>query len=164
MRRRKIRHHDIGASQYSPFPSVRSKCGQGSGSRYQCRGMHQPEDRKQLQRQLHISRRKRGKRSIVMRKKRSHAYHLRLKPFDEENVFYQMVHRLVRTAHHDSGSHLIAYLFQPVQALQPMGKGHLRRMKPVIMPFVAGFVPQQIAVGTCQEETFVGFPRFLAQG
>ncbi len=41
-----------------------------------------------------------------------------------------------------------------------MGKGHLRRMKPVIMPFVAGFVPQQIAVGTCQEETFVGFPRF----
>ena len=42
-----------------------------------------------------------------MRKKRSHAYHLRLKPFDEENIFYQMVHRLVRTAYHDSGSHLL---------------------------------------------------------
>lgn len=28
MRRRKIRHHDIGASQYSLLLSVRSKCGQ----------------------------------------------------------------------------------------------------------------------------------------
>ena len=98
-----------------------------------------------------------------MRQERTDADHLGAEFLDEDKVFHQMVDGLSRTAHHDAGSHLVADALQVVQAAQPVVEGEGCRMQLAVVVGVVGFVAQQVAVGTCAEEAFVGFGGFFSQ-
>ena len=74
-----------------------------------------------------------------------------------------MVKRLSRTSHHNARACLIACFFQPLQTFQPVFARHRFGVQHAVMGGVVCFMAQQIAVGSCAEQSFVFLSLHLAQ-
>ena len=75
-----------------------------------------------------------------------------------------MLRRLPRTAHHDSRSCLVADFLELPQVLHAVVEGHRDRMELCVVFACGRFMTQQVAVGSCPVETFVGFAGAFAEG
>ena len=76
--RRKIWHHHVGSSHYSPLPPQRMERTQRRSGRKQHMRVYQPYDREESQRGLHTALRLVSKRGVVGWYERTYADHVRL--------------------------------------------------------------------------------------
>ena len=98
--------------------SVPHQCGEGCGGGYQHVWIDEAEDGNQFQCHLRAARFLVCHRCVMLRNKRSDANHLRPQLFDEQDVIHQIVNRLAPGANHYARACLIAYVFEPQQAVQ----------------------------------------------
>ena len=66
----------------------------------------------------------------------AYAHHLRPEAAYELQVGVERVKCLVRRAHHESASHLVACLLEFLEAVHAVLPGHLRRMQAGIVRYV----------------------------
>ena len=81
--------------------------------------------------------------------------HLRTELFDEEYVFYQMIHCLPGASHHDARTRLESDSLQVVQTAEPVGERHALGMQCPVMLRIVRFVAEQVPVCSGPKKTFV---------
>ena len=147
-RRGQVGHDHVGPGLHAqgPAPGVQGR--QGRGGRQQHRRQRQPDQGQKHQRVLQRPRLLPAEGRVMLGQEGADAHHLGLQLLEQAEVLGQGLIRLPGRAHHKSGPHLVAQVFQCIEAIHSVPQTELRRVQAAVVPFVGGLMAQQIPPGS----------------